>query len=85
MKADSEGSDQTARMRSLIRAFAVRICTESTSSHGPRHTNIRMDWLRFWDGTSRAVVPKKTLVVLYEQCIDMFAFVHPELGFYDSS
>ena len=27
--ADSEGPDQTARMRSLIRAFAVRICPKT--------------------------------------------------------
>ena len=29
LQADSEGPDQTARMRSLIRAFTVRICPKT--------------------------------------------------------
>ena len=33
LQANSEGPDQTARMRSLIWAFSVRICPEGTSSH----------------------------------------------------
>ena len=32
--ADSEGPDQTAQMRSLIRAFAARNMLEDTFSHG---------------------------------------------------
>ena len=37
--ADREGPDQTARMRSLIRAFAVRICPK-TLSHGLSHISL---------------------------------------------
>ena len=33
LQADSEGPDQTAQMRSLIWAFAVRICPECLFSH----------------------------------------------------
>ena len=36
MLADSEGPDQTARMHSLIWAFAVRICPRAFS-HGAAH------------------------------------------------
>ena len=38
--ADSEDPDQPARMRSLIRAFAVRIYSEGTFSHGTAEASI---------------------------------------------
>ena len=34
LAADSEGPDQTAHTRSLIRAFALRACPEGTFSLG---------------------------------------------------
>ena len=35
--ADSKGPDQTAQMRSLIWAFAVRICQKNMFSHDEAH------------------------------------------------
>ena len=37
--ADSEGPDQTARMRCLICAFAVRICPKTLFSNGAANNN----------------------------------------------
>ena len=43
--ADSEGHDQTARMRSLIRDFTVRISPKATFSHGVAH---RKNEVKYW-------------------------------------
>ena len=42
---DSEGPDQTAHMRSLIRAFAVRAFPGGTISVGATHLAVRMEML----------------------------------------
>ena len=43
--ADSEGPDQTARMRRLIWAFDVHICPKTCFSHGSWHLTQRFGYL----------------------------------------